>query len=224
MQFQAKVKTTSAQIASIIRQAIISGELKPGQRLREPEIAESLGVSRSPIREAFRVLEAEGLVEITPNKGVSVTLLDENDLREIFELRILLESHGVRLACENMTEEHLRRLGALIDEMEKRIQSKDYLDYLHISQQFHEFYMKNCNNERLFNVFRILRNNILATQIFAYSYPDHASNSIEEHKNIFSALLEKNPDKAEKRLREHLESGYERAKRFLKSRWHKGIH
>lgn len=217
MQFRAKIKTNSAQVASIIKQAVISGELRPGIRLREAELSESLGVSRSPIREAFRILESEGLVQISPNKGVSVTQLTEKDLREIYELRILLEVHGLRQACKNMAEEHFKGLEILIGEMEKRIKSKDYIGYFKTSHEFHEFYMKQCENERLFNLFTILKNTILAVQIFAYSYPKHSTDSMKEHRKVFSALLKRDPDSAEAYLREHLESGYERAKRFLKT-------
>jgi len=216
MQFNNKIETSSSQIASMLRQAIITGELKPGTRLREAELCESLNISRSPIREAFRILEPEGLIQITPNKGVIVVQLDERDLREIYELRMLLEVHAVRIACNQMTQEDLDGLKALFQEMEKKLEIKDYVGYLKVSHDFHEYYIKKCENERLFNLFRILRNNILGIQIFAYSYPDHSLDSLEEHKKILTALRKRDANKAEAYLRKHLESGYERAKRFLK--------
>jgi DNA-binding GntR family transcriptional regulator len=216
MRFDNKIETSSAQIASILRQAIISGELKPGTRLREAELSESLKISRSPIREAFRILEPEGLVQITPNRGAVVVQLNASDLKEIYELRMLLELHAVRIACNQMSQEDLDELKGLFQEMEKKLELKDYVGYLRISHDFHECYIKKCKNERLYNLFRILRNNILGIQIFAYSYPNHSLDSLEEHKKILTALRRKDADKAEEYLRKHLESGYERAKRFLK--------
>lgn len=216
MKFNNKIETSSAQIASILREAIITGELKPGTRLREAELSKSFNISRSPIREAFRILEPEGLVQITPNKGAIVVQLDEKDLEDIYELRMLLELHAVRVACKQMTEENLEELKALFKEMESKLDLKDYVGYLKVSHDFHEYYMKKCENERLFNVFRILRNNILAIQIFAYSYPDHSLDSLEEHRKVLDAFFKKDADRAEECLRKHLDSGYVRAQRFLK--------
>ena len=216
MKFNNKIETSSAQVASILRQAIITGELKLGTRLRETELSHSLNISRSPIREAFRMLESEGLVQISPNKGAFVTQLSEKDLKDIYELRKLLEVHAIRIACSRVTQEDLEELKAVIKEMERSLELKDYIGYLKSSHEFHECFIKKCENERLFNLFRVLRNSILAIQIFAYSYPERSSDSLEEHRKILSALLKRNPDKAEEYLNKHLEYGYERARKFLK--------
>ncbi len=216
MKFNDKIQTSSAQAASILRQAIITGELKLGTRLRETELSNSLNISRSPIREAFRMLESEGLVQICPNKGAFVTQLNEKDLKDIYELRKLLEVHAIRIACSRVTQEDLEELKAVIKEMERRLELKDYMGYLKSSHEFHECFIKKCENERLFNLFRVLRNSILAIQILAYSYPERSSDSLEEHRKILSALSKRNPDKAEEYLRKHLEYGYERAREFLK--------
>ena len=216
MKFNDKIETSSVQVASILRQAIITGELKLGTRLRETGLSNSLNISRSPIREAFRMLESEGLVQISPNKGAFVTQLNEKDLKDIYELRKLLEVHAIRIACSRVTQEDLEELKAVIKEMERRLELKDYIGYLKSSHEFHECFIKKCENERLFNLFRVLRNSILAIQIFAYSYPERSSDSLEEHKKILSALLKRNPDNAEEYLIKHLEYGYERARKFLK--------
>ena len=216
MKFENKIETSSAQVASIIRQAIINGELKPGTRLVEQDLTKSLDISRSPIREAFRILESEGLLQIIPNKGTFVIQLNQKDLREIYELRKLLEVYAIRVACNSMTQEDLEELKVIIKEMERRLEFKDYIGYLKFSHEFHECFIKKCENVRLFNLFRVLRNNIIAIQIFAYSYPERSSDSLEEHRKILSALSKRNTDKAEEYLRKHLEYGYERAGEFLK--------
>jgi DNA-binding GntR family transcriptional regulator len=217
MEFKFKIQTNSSQAASVIRQLIISGEFKPGVRLRESELTKSLGISRSPIREAFRILESEGLLQIIPNKGASVTKFKEKDLHEIYELRALLESHGIRLSCKNLSQQNLEELKALIKEMEEKIISKDYSGYLRVSNDFHELYMKNCGNERLFSLFKTLRNNIMTVQIFARSFPGHDIESgVKEHKTILNALLKRDPDKAEMCIKKHLEFGLSRAKKYMR--------
>jgi DNA-binding GntR family transcriptional regulator len=211
-----KIKTSSDQAVILLRQAIISGDFKPGEKLREIEISEAIGISRSPIREAFRMLEAEGLVEIAPNKGATVTKLNEKDIREIYELRILIEIHGLRKAMENITQENISELHGILGLMESRIKSEDYMGYLETSHEFHEFYMKNSQNERLYNLFQVLRNNILAIQIFTHSFHKISDVSLEEHRRIFQAIKEKNFEKAKNYLKRHLEGGQKRSLRFYK--------
>jgi DNA-binding GntR family transcriptional regulator len=215
MQIPFKVETNAAQVASIIRRLITSGELKPGMRLPEVELSKSLGVSRSPIRESFRILEAEGLVQVTPNKGVSVSNFSGKDIVEIYELRTLLESYGIRHACKYLSQENLEELKALIIEMGKKVEAKDFIGYLNAANKFHELFMENCNNLRLFNLFKALRNNILTIQAFSQSYPEHGSASFEEHKKIFEALLKRDEDRAEAHLKKHLISGLARTKKYL---------
>jgi len=214
---ETKIQTNSSQVASIIRQLIISGELKSGVRLIESELTKSLGISRSPIREAFRILESEGFLRVVPNKGASVAEFKEKDLHEIYELRALLESHGIRLSCIHLSEQNLEKLRDLIREMEEKVMSEDYAGYLRVANDFHDLYMKNCGNERLFSLFRNLRNNILTVQSFARSFPGHDLESgFEEHKAILNALLKRNPDMAEKCIKKHLEIGLSRAMRYMK--------
>ena len=215
MRLLEKVKTSSAQVVVGLRQAIVSGRLEPGTRLREAELSKELGVSRSPVREALRVLEAEGLVKLTPNKGAFVTQLSQKDLKEIYELRVLLEVHAIRVACKKMTHKNLEEMKVILDEMEKRLQNRDYLGYLMVSHEFHEYYIQKCKNERLYNLFKIIWNNTLAAHTLAYSYPKRGKNSLEEHRRIYNALMQRNPGRAEAFIREHLKSSYERARKYL---------
>jgi DNA-binding GntR family transcriptional regulator len=134
------------------------------------------------------------------------------------ELRKLLEVCAVRTACERMTEEDLRKFKDLFREMGEKLDSKNYMGYLNPSHEFHEFYVRKCENGRLFNLFRILRNNILAIQVLAYSYPDHGVDSLQEHRSILQAVSKKDPREAEEYVKRHLESEYKRAMKFLKSR------
>jgi DNA-binding GntR family transcriptional regulator len=216
MKISAKIKSSSDQAATLLRRAIISGDIKPGEKLREMEISEAMGVSRSPIREAFRVLESEGLVHIETNKGATVTKLTEKDLNEIYDLRILIELHGLRLSWDYLTQIETDTMENIIVQMQKHLQAKDYYSYLNVSHKFHEFILKNCKNERLFKMFSILRNNIFAIQILANSYPAYSNDSMQEHKKVLSAVKDRDLGKATFYLKEHLISGRKRAKRYLK--------
>ena len=104
-----------------LRQAILKGELKPGERLMEIQLAERLGVSRTPIREAIRKLELEGLVLMIPRKGAEVAKISENNLRDVLEVRRTLEELAVDLACQRMTEEELERIHAILEGDESRL-------------------------------------------------------------------------------------------------------
>jgi DNA-binding GntR family transcriptional regulator len=207
-----EIKTTSAQVASILKEAIFSGELVPGIRLREIEIQRSLNVSRSPIREAFKELQAEGLLTLRPNKGVIVTKLTEKDLKEVYELRILIESHAIRSACEIMTDDDLKEMRAMIEKEKDAIESEDPLHYLEISHGVHECYISKCDNSRLLNLFKILTNSMLAVHILTCSHKDRTftTKSVEWHKRILSEISKRDANQAEVSLKKHLLMGREK--------------
>ncbi len=110
--------TAQDMVLSAVRKAILSGVLAPGMRLRQEELADVFGTSRIPVREALRALEYEGIVSSAPNRGFTVTSLDADDAEEVYDLRILLEGHAVRLAVPMLTEDDLEELEALFQTME----------------------------------------------------------------------------------------------------------
>jgi DNA-binding GntR family transcriptional regulator len=212
-----KIRTSTDQVASYLRDAILSGKLKSGARLRENEIATLMGISRSPIREAFRILESEGLVQIAPNKGVTVSRLTEKDLNEIYEIRMLLEQYGLENAWKQAPSLTLEELGGIIKRMEDHLRKKDFLGFLKASHEFHECFMKRCKNQRFLRIYRIVWNNTRTVQIFAHSYMEpQAKTLMEEHRKIFKALKENALERAVEDLKIHLVHGLQRAKAFLK--------
>lgn len=218
LQLQTKIKTVSAQVVSILRQAIIHIEFLPGTRLPEKEIQRSLGISRSPIREAFRELQAEGLIAIIPNKGAFVTKLNEKDLEEVYELRTLIESHAIRRACETMTDDDLEEMRAIIEKEESAIGDEDPMYYLGASHKPHECFIKRCDNSRLQSLFKVLKNSIQAVHILTSSYKDRnfAIESVRCHREIFSALSRRDANQAEAALKKHLEMGLKKLTYLLK--------
>jgi DNA-binding GntR family transcriptional regulator len=213
-----QILTSSAQVAEALREDIVSGVIPLGTKLREVELSAVLGVSRSPLREALRILEAEGLIQITPNRGAFVTQLEEKDLREIHGLRELLEVYAIRIACERITAKDISELEAVMKETEESLASNDYFAYLKTSQKIHDFFVQRCDNTRLQNLYNNIWNITLAIAALSKTESPDRRASLAEHKKIVRALVQKDADKAEKYLREHLNSGHERTMKLLKQK------
>ena len=140
-----------------LRQAILRGELKPGERLMEIRLANQLGVSRTPIREAIRMLELDGLVIMVPRKGAQVAQITEKDLNDVLEVRLGLEELAVKLACERITEEELRSLYQASRSFEKLIETEtdDLQKLAQADVDFHDVIYQATNNERLIQLLNI---------------------------------------------------------------------
>lgn len=137
----------------------------PGDRLKENALAKKLNVSRTPTREAFRILASQGLVEITSNRGVRVARIIKTDLADLFEMRLLLELHCLRKFVRNATKTEIRDLDGVLHKMAHAVKDKDNSAYLQHAFEFHIYYIGKCNNKRLIAVFSILGNNIRCAQI-----------------------------------------------------------
>src|SRR5574340_89251 len=111
--------TLRERIVDFIKDAIISGTLKPGERVPEQEIAENFGISRTPIREAFRQLESEGFITVTPRKGAVVSPITDRDVSEFYDIKSLLEGYAARTACAKLTSREIKRLETLNAQMER---------------------------------------------------------------------------------------------------------
>ncbi len=152
-------RTLRTEIVDILRDAIINGKLQPGEHLKESAIATQLSVSRSPVREAFRQLEQEGLIVSIPNQGSFVKVFTEHDVREVFTLRSVLED----LACEIVLREgkllpmDLERLEVYIEWQQQAVAAKDFDRLTKLDMEFHEFLCEKSGFERLLKMWRGLR-------------------------------------------------------------------
>ena len=210
-----KIKSIAEQVVEHIHEAIFEGKILPGERLKENDISEWLGVSRTPTREAFRILESQGLIEINPNKGVQVSLITREDLAELFELRQVLELHCLRKFVETADRADLQDLEVLIQNMEKAVAVNDTLSYLRYSVDFHLHYIAKCQNKRLVSIFSVLTDNIRCAQIFFMNKWITRQESVEEHRAILRALKERDAGKSEMLLQRHLNNSYERMLKFI---------
>ncbi len=202
-----------------LRRMIIEGEYGPHQRLIEEQLAERLGVSRTPIRQALTMLEAEGLVEIMPNKGAMVCSFSVEDVWDIYDLRAVLEGHAARRAALRIDEEELGRLHKLAEEMEGlagRFSEHEIRRLVALNQEFHGTIVVASRNRRLG---RLLRGTVqipLMSKAFFWYGPHERTISNHYHRQILGALEVGDADRAEIVMREHVYEGRDFVIRALK--------
>ncbi len=167
-----------------LRQGILKGDLKPGERLMEIHLAERLGVSRTPIREAIRMLELEGLVTMVPRKGAEVARISKQDLRDVLEVRRSLDSLAVSLACRRITEEEKVLLSEAEREFERSIETKDATAIAEADVKFHDVILRASKNGRLIQMVSNLAERVYRYRLeYIKDLRNHAG-LIEEHRNI----------------------------------------
>lgn len=191
-------------VFNTLRQAILKGELEPGERLMEIQLAQKLGVSRTPIREAIRKLELEGLVIMIPRKGAEVAHITEKDMKDVLEVRSVLEEFAVTLACKNMTAEAITNLKASNKLFEAAIVSKDVVNIVDADVHFHDIIYSMTGNPRLIQII-----NNLSEQMYRYRLEyvkDGRTHSIliSEHNDIISKLAEKDYESAKSVVKQHI--------------------
>ena len=168
-----------------LRQAILKGELEPGERLMEIQLAERLGVSRTPIREAIRKLELEGLVIMIPRKGAEVADITEKSLRDVLEVRKALEELAVQLACEKITQEELEELEKAGENFKKVLnRSKDITEVAEADVRFHDVIYMATDNQKLIHLLNKLREQMYRYRVEYLKNPDVHEQLIQEHEEI----------------------------------------
>jgi DNA-binding GntR family transcriptional regulator len=187
-----------------IREDILAGKFKQNEELKETAIAGDLGVSRTPVREALRQLELEGLVNIIPNKGAYVTGITAQDIKDIYSIRSLLEGLCARWATEYITEEKLEELDEITYLTEFHVQKKHYEQVLELDNKFHEILYKASKSKQLHHMLSDFHHYVQRVRKITLSSETRAAKTNEEHKKIVEALKEKNPDKAEALANEHI--------------------
>ncbi len=210
-----QIKTTADQIADVMRNEIFSGKYLPGDKLKENEISSRHSVSRTPVREALRKLEAEGLAEFRPNKGVTIPQIDNHDIDEICELRTLIELYCVRKFIRIATEQHFEEMENIINQMRNALSSNDIPNYFALSLDFHAYYIRHCQNARMYSFFNSIRNAIRMAQSILGKTGYFYAKSMNEHLEIMS-LLKNRSSECEKALRLHIEEACDQMRESIK--------
>ncbi len=193
-------------VFNTLREAILRGDLQPGERLMELQLASQLGVSRTPIREAIRMLEQEGLAVTMPRKGAEVAKMTLKGMEDVLEIRGALDELASQLACERITEEQLERLDTRKKEFEKSLQSGDVKLIAEADVNFHDVIYEATGNPKLVNLLNNLREQIYRYRV---EYIKDAKNHpilIKEHEAIYQSLLGRNKEDAVMSIREHVEN------------------
>ena len=189
-----------------LRQAILTGEMKPGERLLEIHLANKLGVSRTPIREAIRMLELEGLVIMVPRRGAQVAQITEKSMSDVLEVRCALDELAVELACERISEEEKRELEDACGEFEKATVTKQVHVIAKADVEFHDIIFKAAGNPRLTQMI-----NNLAEQMYRYRFEyikDETQHQmlIAEHRRICESISNRDVAAAKEAIRVHIEN------------------
>lgn len=189
-----------------LRQAILKGELAPGERLMEIQLADRLGVSRTPIREAIRKLELEGLVLMIPRKGAEVAKISEKSLRDVLEVRRSLEELAIELACQRMTEEEIEELSRVEEEFKKAVESGDAMRIAENDELYHDVIYKGTGNDRLVQIINNLREQMYRYRLEYIKDEDKRQILLIEHDNILRAVRQRHVEEAKAAMREHIDN------------------
>ncbi|MDO4530393.1 MAG: GntR family transcriptional regulator [Bacillota bacterium] len=206
-------------VFNTLRDAILTGKLVPGERLMENQLAEKLGVSRTPVREALRMLELENLVELVPRKGAQVLDMSEKDIVNILEVRSALEGLATSLACKKMTKEDLQQLKNLEVDFEKAVAENDVEHFVDIDEDFHDMIFAATENDKLISIFRNLR-----IQLYRYRMAQAKNNEtsmstiVAHHRSIIRAIENHDAEEGASIAQGHIKYQTESILRFVRNR------
>ena len=196
-------------VFNTLRQAILRGELKPGERLMEIQLANKLGVSRTPIREAIRKLELEGLVLMIPRKGAEVAEITEKSLRDVLEVRRALEELSVQLACEKITKEEIRELESVAKEFQQVVKSSDITEIAEVDVRFHDIIYTATDNQKLIQLLNNLREQMYRYRVEYLKRDGVFPQLIAEHEAIIRHIENNEKEKATEVMCRHIDNQVE---------------
>ena len=199
-----------------LRTAILKGDLKPGERLMELQLASKLGVSRTPIREAIRMLEQEGLARTIPRKGAEVAGMTEKDMEDVLQIRCVLEELAARLSCQNITDEEMRELKIAMVAFEEKTREGNVVELAKADVTFHDIIYRAADNPKLL----VLLNN-LREQMYRYRTEYMKDDRIHpvlirEHKEMVKALESRDQELVAREVRQHLRNQKEVMKKIIR--------
>lgn len=204
-------------VFNTLRDAILRGDLQPGERLMEIHLAKKLGVSRTPVREAISMLEQEGLAVTYPRRGAQVAKMTVKDLDDVLEIREVLDTLAASLACRNMNSDDISNLAAACADFEKATRGNDIREVVRTDEAFHNVIYEASNNPRLRAILLNLKGQMYR---FRFEYVKDKSNYpflIKEHKDILEALKTRNEEEVIKHTKKHLVNQMESVRQVILS-------
>ncbi|MCY7868424.1 GntR family transcriptional regulator [Bacillus spizizenii] len=204
------------QFYNQLKKMIFNGTFKPGERINETQLAKSFGVSRSPIREAMRLLEKDGLLKADDRNGFSITSLTAKDVDEIYKIRIPLEQLAVELVIDEADEKELAILEKQLEETEKAIHNgTEDTEIIHLNQNFHELLVDFSHNRHLKNLLEHVNDLIHFCRILNYTGDHRAETILSEHRKILEEVKKKNKEAAKQYVMAHFNHDCEHLKHVL---------
>jgi len=189
------------KILETIRDAILKGKMKPGERVSEPDLAERFGISRTPIREAFRQLESEGYLKVIPRKGAVVASLSERDVEEFYAIKIILEGFAARMAAEKLTDKEIERLESINERLQQIANEGNVKNFFRVHNEFHEVFIKAAGNDKLQEMINQLVMKFKRLRLASLSQPGRMETSVEDHRNMIQAFKKHDGDRADSLVR-----------------------
>lgn len=204
------------QLVARIRELILDGELPPGSRVPEKALCQRFGVSRTPLREALKVLASEGLLELLPQRGAKVAQLTLDDIEEMFPVVGALEALAGELACQRISDEEIETIARLHENMVVAYRHRDRPTYFALNQQIHERILDATANDTLINAYRGLAGRIRNARYVANMSEPRWRQAVEEHEAILDALRRRDGPELATILRDHLAHKCETVKEALR--------
>jgi len=181
-------QTLREKILETIRDAILKGTLKPGEKVAEPDLAERFGISRTPIREAFRQLESEGYLTVIPRKGAVVAALSEQDVQEFYAIKSILEGYAAELAASRLNEKEIDQLVHINEKLKKLAEEGDVKSFFRVHSEFHELFLKAAGNKKLYDLVQQLGLKFNRLRMASLSVEGRMSISVSEHEKLIEAF------------------------------------
>ena len=199
-------------LVSHLRDMIIEGDLPPGTRLHEGQLGEQLGVSRTPLREAIKYLASEGLVELVPSRGAVVKRFSAKDVQDMLTVLQTLEELAGRLACEAATDAEIAEVRALHDEMVRRYEAGDRMQYYKLNQDIHTAIARLSGNAALADMHAMLQTRLKRIRFIGHEGPEKWAAAVAEHQEMIAALEARDKARLSKVLGLHLTKAWERVR------------
>ena len=191
-------------VFNTLREAILRGDLVPGERLMELQLAAKLGVSRTPIREAIRMLEQEGLAITIPRKGAIVAGMTEKDMQDVLEIREALEELSVQVACDKITDEEIEKLQKNMKNFEHSLKTGDLKKMAQADVEFHDVIYQATDNPKLISMLNNLREQMYRYRVEYLKNPENHEQLLKEHEAIYRGIVEQDKAVVTEMIRKHI--------------------
>ncbi len=204
------------EIYDKLKTAIIYGELSPGEKLSEMDLAKKMAVSRTPIREAFRQLQTEGYITVIANRGAFVGKLPVEEIEEIYDIVSLLEGYAAGVAAKIVTQSDLKELEKLQKQLVDCVKKRNYHDYIKNNTAWHDLIVRLSGNRTLAKLTTELRMRIYRYRLMSVTIPGYLEEYVSYHRNIINAFKKKNSMLAREHMRKHVDFVKEKLVRFMR--------